>query len=95
MSVHWPAHVRFDVVAPPYDSHTGPNLRPVAQLYDADLEALAHAEADSQRARLAFRLPAGLYYLRVSNGSGARSAGTYSVSLAVRRSRGIVAKLMP
>ena len=48
--------------------------------------------ADSQRARLAFRLPAGLYYLRVANGSGARSAGTYSVTLAMRRSRGIAAQ---
>lgn len=95
LSLRWPAQVRFDVVAPPYDSHTGPNLRPVAKLYDVDLDALAHAEPDSQRARLAFRLPAGLYYVRVANGCGARSAGTYSVTLAVRRSRGVVAKLSP
>jgi hypothetical protein len=87
--------VRIDVVAPPYDTHTGPNLRPVAELYDADLNQLAHAEPDSQRARLAFRLPAGLYYVRVTNGSGARSAGTYSVSLATRRARGIAPRLMP
>jgi len=95
VSLRSPAQVRIDVVAPPYDAHTGPNLRPVAQLYDADSNRLASAEPDSQRARLAFRLPAGLYYLRVTNGCGAQSAGTYSVSLAVRRTRGIAPRLMP
>ena len=89
------AQVRIDVVAPPYNAHTGPNLRPVAQLYDADLNQLARAEPDSQLARLAFRLPAGLYYVRVANGCGARSAGTYSVSLAMRRTRGIAPRLVP
>jgi hypothetical protein len=95
VDVRWPARVRFDVVARPYDAHTGPNLRPVVQLYDADLDNLAHVEPDSERARLAFRLPAGLYYVRVANGCGARSAGTYSVSFAVRRSRGVAGKLLP
>jgi hypothetical protein len=95
VSLRAPAQVRIDVVAPPYDTHTGPNLRPVAQLYDADLNQLAHAEPDSQRARLVFRLAAGLYYVRVANGSGARSAGAYSISLATRRTRGITPRLMP
>jgi subtilisin family serine protease len=95
VDVRWPARVRFDVVARPYDAHTGPNLRPVVQLYDADLDNLAHVEPASERARLAFRLPAGLYYVRVTNGCGARSAGTYSVSFAVRRSRGVAGKLLP
>jgi subtilisin family serine protease len=94
-SLRWPARFRFDVVAPRYNAYTGPNLRPVAELYDANLNVLATAGPDAQRARLAFRLPAGLYYLRVANGYGARSAGAYSVSLSVRRSRGIVAEPMP
>ena len=95
MRLRWPAHVRVDVVARPYDAQTGPNLRPVEQLYDANLDRLASAGADSRRARLAFRLPAGLYYVRVANGSGARSAGTYSVSLALRRAHGIARRLIP
>jgi subtilisin family serine protease len=90
-----PARVRIDVAARVYDAHTGPNLRPVTQLFDADLDQLAHAEPDAQLARLAFRLPAGLYYVRVTNGSGARSAGTYSVTLATRRTRGLAPRLMP
>ena len=94
-SLRWPALARFDVLAPPYNAHTGPNLRPVAQLYDANLNRIAADEPNTQRARLAFRLPAGLYYLRVTNGCGARSAGTYSVSLAVRRSRGLAGALFP
>ena len=94
-SLRWPALFRFDVVAPRYNAYTGPNLRPVAELYDANLNRLATDEPDAQRARLAFRLPAGLYYLRVANGYGARSAGAYSVSLSVRRSRGIAAEPMP
>jgi serine protease len=93
VSLRWPAQMRFDVVAPPYDSHTGRNLRPVAQLYDADLNLIAHTDVDAERARLAFRLPAGLYYVRVANGCGARSAGTYTVTLAVRRAHGVAAKL--
>jgi subtilisin family serine protease len=95
VDVRWPARVRFDVAARPYDAHTGPNLRPVVELYDADLDRLARVEADSERARLAFRLAAGLYYVRIANGCGARSAGTYSVSFAVRRSRGIAGKPLP
>ena len=95
VSLRVPARVRIDVAARPYDAHTGPNLRPVAQLYDADLDQLAHAEPDSQLARLAFRLPAGLYYVRVTNGCGARSAGTYSVTLATRLTRDFVPRLMP
>jgi hypothetical protein len=90
-----PARVRFDVVAPPYDAHTGPNLRPVAQLYDENLNRLVTDEPNTQRARIEYRLPAGLYYLRVANGCGARSAGTYSVSLSVHNVRGMTRALMP
>jgi len=93
--LRWPAKVRFAVLAPPYNEHTGPNLRPVAQLYDANLNRLATDEPNTQRASLEFRLPAGLYYFRVMNACGARSAGTYSVSLSVRRSRGMAHTLMP
>src|SRR5205085_12191658 len=95
VSLRVPARVRIDVVARAYDAHTGPNLRPVTELFDADLDQLAHAEPGSQRARLAFRLPAGLYYVRVSNGSGARSSGPYAVTLATPPTRGFVPRLMP
>jgi serine protease len=94
-SLRWPALLRLDVVAPPYDSHTGPNLRPVAQLFDADGNRLVTDAPDTQTARITARLPAGLYYLRVANGCGARSAGTYMVSLSVKRSPGIIGRLIP
>jgi serine protease len=95
VKLRWPAHVRLDVDAPPYDTYTGPNLRPDAQLYDADGNRLATDAPTGQRARIAARLPAGLYELRVANGCGARSAGTYTVSLAVKRSPGPIGRLMP
>src|SRR5262249_57823513 len=89
-TLRWPARVRFDVDAPPYDTHTGPNLRPVAQLFDANGTRVAADAPDGQDARIAARLPAGLYYLRVANACGARSAGTYSVSLPLPPSPGAI-----
>jgi subtilisin family serine protease len=94
-SLRRPARLRIDVVAPPYDSRTGPNLRPVVQLLDADGNALATNAPDAQTARISARLPAGLYYVRVTNGCGARSAGTYRVSLAETRVTGVISRAMP
>ena len=72
---------------PPYDVGLGPNMRPVVQLLDESLSPLVtrEATASGQPVSVSAPLPAGRYYVRVSNGNGARSPGTYSITRSTRR----------
>jgi serine protease len=92
-----PCDVTFQVEGPPFNSHLGPNFRPLLSLYDEDLNLLETRDgvAAGQRVRMEARLPAGRYYLRVANYGGARSPGTYSVSLRIVRLHRISKPLVP
>jgi subtilisin family serine protease len=95
-NIRWPCIVSFSVEGGPVDPHLGPNFRPAVQLYDEDSHLLATSDDSpvGRRARIAARVPAGRYFLRVANTGGARSQGEYSVGMTkvhVHR----VAKLWP
>jgi hypothetical protein len=79
-----PARVTYNVIGPPYNPYTGPNLLAAAQLYDAGLNQLETVAPQNQVAKLTAVLPPGHhYYLRVANSCGTRSPGTYSVTVSV------------
>ena len=80
--IRWPCIVSFTIEGPPADPRLGPNFRPDLQLYDEDQRLLVARDDGlaGQRTRIAARVPAGRYYLRVANRGGARSPDTYSVS---------------
>lgn len=90
-------NITFQVDGAPFNSHLGPNFRPLLRLYDEDLNLLEtrDAVAAGQRVRLEARLPTGRYYLRVANNGGARSPGTYSVSSRIVRVHRISKPLVP
>jgi len=81
--VRWPATVTFQLGGPPFNSRFGPNFRPVLELYDEDQDVLTRQNEISTAdiTRFTARLPAGRYYLRVSNRGGARSPGAYSIAM--------------
>jgi subtilisin family serine protease len=84
-TIRRPCIATFRVV-PPYDVGLGPNMQPVLQLFDRHLELLdtRNATDSGRRVSMSFRLPAGRYYVRVSNDNGARSPGTYSLMRSTR-----------
>jgi subtilisin family serine protease len=85
-NIRRPCVLTFRVDGPAYNQFAGPNFRPVLQIYDESLDQLAtHDDASTGRVRIAARVPAGTYYLRVANRGGSRSPGTYSVSVKAAR----------
>ena len=91
VKIRWPAKVTFEVGAQPFNSHLGPNFRPVLELYDEDSNLLIHQDEVSRAdiTRMSARLPAGRYNLRVANRGGARSAGAYSMTVKTVRAHRI------
>jgi serine protease len=81
--IRWPCLVSFVIDGPPIDPRVGPSFRPALQLYDEDSHLLLTRDDTSlgQRARIAARVPAGRYFLRVANRGGARSQGEYSIAM--------------
>ena len=75
-NIRWPCNVTFQIARSPFDPRFGPNFLPVLELYDEDSTLLLkHDDGSASRiTRLSARLPAGRYYLRVSN-EAAREAG--------------------
>lgn len=88
-----PSRVTFDVAAPANDPDTGPNLLTAARLYDARRNRLETVASENARAELTARLRAGRYYLRIANDCGARSAGTYSVTVSMHPWRRVAARV--
>jgi serine protease len=78
--IRWPCIATFQVEGPPLNPWLGPNFQPVLQIYDEELNLLTRDDGSAgRRLRIAAQVPAGRYYLRVTNRGGARSPGTYSV----------------
>jgi type VII secretion-associated serine protease mycosin len=83
VTITWPGVLVFQITVPPYDPSTGPNFKPVLDVYDHDRNLLAtRNDGDvGESARFAVRVPtAGRYLLRVANDGGARSRGSYRLT---------------
>ena len=83
----WPCHLSLVVEGPRADPSLGPNFRPLLELYDEEQNLIAVRDdaGAGQRTRIAARVPAGRYYLRVANRGASRSPGEYSVSMSTAR----------
>ena len=92
----WPCILSLVVEGPRADPSLGPNFRPLLELYDEDQNLLAVRDdaGAGQRTRIAARVPAGRYYLRVANRGASRSPGEYSVNVSTVRLHRLL-KLMP
>jgi subtilisin family serine protease len=86
-TIRWPCVASFQVGASGYNAAFGPNMEPVVQLLNADLNPLKTGgmTGSGRPVRISARLPAGNYYVRVSNGNGSRSQGSYTLRRSTRR----------
>jgi hypothetical protein len=95
-TVRRPSVLTFHINGPPYNRFFGPNFQPALQIYDSEPNLLAASDdAASGTVAIATNVPAGRYYLRVANRSGAQSPGTYSVAVKTARLRHIALPPLP
>jgi serine protease len=96
-TIRRPSKATFRVAVPPFDVGLGPYMQPVLQLLDGRLDPLVTREATASGpdVSVSARLPAGRYYVRVSNSNGARSPGTYSITRSTRRLRHVSLRVGP
>jgi subtilisin family serine protease len=80
--IRWPCVMTFELDGAPPDASSGPNFRPVLQLYDEDGNLLtSRDDGATGRITISARVRPGRYYLRVANHGGSRSPGQYGILL--------------
>jgi subtilisin family serine protease len=95
-NVRRPSVLTFRIDGAPYNRYLGPNFQPALQIYDKDLNLFAtRDDGTTGSVSLATYAPAGRYYLRVANMTGARSPGPYSVAVRSVRLRHVALPPLP